>query len=141
MEIIRQFFFDKKRKRKIYPCVSKLATVHGLPKTHKMLSDSDDFYHRQIFSSTDTYIYNLAEFLAELLDPVIPREHCAKDQLRFCQEIAVMITLVTYDACSLFTSITLLETIDTAVELIFESNPQLKITKHELTEAATRVVL
>ena len=50
-------------------------------------------------------------------------------------------SLVSYDACSLFTSIPLLETIDTAVELILESNPQLKITKHELTEAATRGVL
>ena len=44
-----------------------------------MLSDSDDFYDRPIFSSTGTYIYKLAEFLAELLDPVILREHYAKD--------------------------------------------------------------
>ena len=34
-----------------------------------------------------TYDYNLAKFLTELLDPVIPKEHCAKDSFSFCEEI------------------------------------------------------
>ena len=40
--------------------------------------------------------------------------------------------LVSYDVCTLFTSIPLQETIQIAVELIFQNNPQLKVTKHEL---------
>ena len=42
--------------------------------------------------------------------------------------------LVSYDVCSLFTSIPLQETIEIAVELIFENNPQLKVMKHELKQ-------
>ena len=36
--------------------------------------------------------------------------------------------------CSLFKSILLQETIEIAAERIFENNPQLKITKHELKQ-------
>ena len=52
-----------------------------------MLFDSDDFSLRPIISSIDTYNYNLAKFLTELLDPAIPKEHCAKDSFCFCEEI------------------------------------------------------
>ena len=52
-----------------------------------MLSDSDDFSLRAIISSIGTYRYNLAKFITELLDSVIPKEHCAKDSFSFCEEI------------------------------------------------------
>ena len=39
---------------------------------------------------------------------------------------------ISYDVCSLFTSISLKETIDTAVNLIFDKYPELKITRQEL---------
>ena len=52
-----------------------------------MLFDSDDFSLQPIISSIGTYRYNLAKFLTELLDPVIPKEHCAKDLFSFCKEI------------------------------------------------------
>ena len=35
--------FDENMYKKIYPCGSKKATIYGLPKTHKMLFDSDEF--------------------------------------------------------------------------------------------------
>ena len=35
--------FDENTYKKIYPCGSKRATIYVLPKTHKMLFDSDDF--------------------------------------------------------------------------------------------------
>ena len=54
---------------------------------HKMLSDSDDFSPRAIISSIGTYRYNLAKFITELLDSVIPKEHCAKDSFSFYEEI------------------------------------------------------
>ena len=37
--------------------------------------------------------------------------------------------LASFDVCRLFTSIPLTETIDTAIDLLFERNPGLKITK------------
>ena len=46
----------------------------------------------------------------------------------------MIIFLVSYDVCSLFTSIALQETIEIAVEVIFENNPQLKVTKPELKQ-------
>ena len=56
----------------------------------------------------------------------------------FCEEIQQVSSndnfLVSYDVCSLFTSIPLQETIQIAVELIFQNNPQLKVTKRELKQ-------
>ena len=96
-----------------------------------MLFDSDDFSLRPIISSIGTYNDNLAKFLTELLDPVIPT-------FGFCEGIRQVSNndnfLVSYDVCSLFTSIPLQETIEIAVELIFENNPQLKVTKRELKQ-------
>ena len=118
--------FDENMYKKIYPCGSKLATIYSLPKTHKMLFDSDYFSLQPIISSIGTYNYNL--------DPVISKEHCAKDSFSFCEEIQQVSSndsfLVSYDVCSLFTSIPLQETIQIAVELIFQNNLQLKVMKH-----------
>ena len=123
--------------KEIYLCVSQPATIYGLRKTHKMLFDCDDFALSPINSSIGTYNYNLAKFLTELLDPVISKEHCAKDSFSFCEEMQRISSnnfLVSYDVFSLFTSIPLQETIQIAVELIFQNNPQLKVTKRELKQ-------
>ena len=129
--------FDDNTYKKIYPSGSKPATIYGLPKTHKLLSN--DFQHlsfRPIVTSIATNNYNLAKFLSELLDPVIRNEYCAKDSFTFCEEIQGVSAndyfLVSYDVCSLFTSIPLSETI--AVELIFQNKPNLKISKNELQQ-------
>ena len=54
----------------------------------------------------------------------------------FCEEIkkvrATHKLLTSYNVCILFTRIPLKETIDTVVDLLFEHNPDLKITKNEL---------
>ena len=71
--------FDENTYKKIYPCCSKPGAIYGLPKTNKMLFDSDDFSLLPIISSIGTYSFDLAKFLTELLDPVIPKEHCDKD--------------------------------------------------------------
>ena len=100
--------FDENMYKKIYPCGSKPATIYGLPQTHKMLFDPDDFSLWPIISSIGTYNYNLAKFLTELLDPVISKEHCAKDSFSFCEEIQQVSSndnfLVSYDVRSLFSS-------------------------------------
>ena len=137
-KIIQKNLFDENTYEKIYPCGSKPATIYGLPKTHRMLFDSDNFSLRPIVSSIGTYNYNLAKFLNELINSVIPKEHWAKDSFGFYEEIQQVRSnnnfLVSYDACSLFTSVTLQETIEIAVELIFRNNSQLKVTKPELKQ-------
>ena len=91
---------------------------------------------RPIVSSIGTYNYHRSKFLTDLLDPIIPTSHCTKDSFTFCEEIkkvsATNRFLISYDVCSLFTSIPLKETIDIAVNLLFEHNPGLNITKDEL---------
>ena len=130
--------FDENTYKKIYPCGSKPAVIYGIPETHKMLFDSGDSSLPPIISSIGHYNYNLAKFLTELLDSVISKDHCAKDSFSFCEEIQQVSSndniLVSYDVCSLFTNITLQETIQTAVELIFQFNPRLKVTKRELKQ-------
>ena len=62
--------------------------------------------------------------LTDMLNPVIPTEYCAKDSFSFCKEIQEVSTsmkfMISYDICSLFTSISLKETIDIAANLIFD---------------------
>ena len=71
-----------------------------------------------------------------MLDPVIPTEYCAKDSFSFCKEVQEVSSsnkfMISYNVCSLFTSIPLKETIDIAVNLIFDKYPDLKITRQEL---------
>ena len=71
-----------------------------------------------------------------MLDPIIPTSHCKKDSFTFCEEIkkvsAANRFLISHGICSLFTNIPLNETIDIAVNLLFEHNPSLNITKAEL---------
>ena len=78
----------------------------------------------------------IKKFLSEFLDPVIPNEYCAKDSFTFCEEIQGVSAndyfLVSYDVCSLFTSIPLSEKIEITVELIIQNKPNLKISKNEL---------
>ena len=78
----------------------------------------------------------LAKFMTSMLDLVIPKDHCTKDSFSFCQEIKKVSStnkfLISYDICSLFTRIPLNETIDLAVKLIFDNNPNIKSTKKDL---------
>ena len=71
-----------------------------------------------------------------MLDPIIPKFHCTEDSFTFCEELkkvrATNRFLISYDVCSLFTSIPLKETIGIAVNLLFDHNPGLNITKAKL---------
>ena len=121
---------------KIYPSGSLTARLYGNPKTHNLKSESYKLIFCPIVSSIDAYNYKLAIFLTSILDPVIPEDHCTKDSFSFCKEIKKVSStnkfLISYDICSLFTSISLNETIDLAIKLIFDNNPDIKITKRDL---------
>ena len=57
---------------------------------HKLKSPTDTLTFRPVVSSIDTYNYNLAKFLTDMLDPVIPSGYCAKDSSSFCKVIQVV---------------------------------------------------
>ena len=121
-------FFNENEYDKLYPSGSAPARIYGTPKMHKF-SPSDSFPKlRPIVSSIDTFNYNLARFLCDLLSPLVPNDYSCKDTFSFVSQKF----LVSYDVTSLFTNIPLQETIDIAINLIFNHNPNLNIPKKEL---------
>ena len=120
---------------KLYPSVSAPARIYGTPKMHKFSSDSFPKL-RPIVSSTGTFNYNLARFLLDLLSPLVPNDYFCKDTFSFVSQIKNANLskkfLVSYNVTSLFTNISLQGTIDIAINLIFNHNPNLNMTKNEL---------
>ena len=91
---------------------------------------------RPIVSSIGIFSYNLAHFVCDLLSPLLPIDYSCKDTFSFASQIKnknlSKTFLVFYDVTSLFTNIPLQETIDIAINLIFNHNPNLNITRKEL---------
>ena len=135
-------FFNENEYDKLYPAGSAPARIYGIPKMHKF-SSSDSFPKlRLIISSIGTFNYNLACFLCDLFSPLVPpNDYSCKGTFSFVSQIKNANLskkfLVSYDVTSLFTNIPLQETIDIAVSLIFNHNPNLNITKKELFLFAT----
>ena len=129
-------FFNEIEYDKLYPSGSAPARIYGTPKMHKF-SSSDSFPKLcPIVSSIGTFNYNLAHFLCELLSPIVPNDYSCEDTFSFVSQIKnanlSKKLLVSYDVTSLFTNIPLQETIDIAINLIFNHNPNLNITRKEL---------
>ena len=129
-------FFTMEQSDNIYPSGSQPTRIYGTPKTHTLKSPTDTLTFRPIVSSIGTYNNNLAKFLTDMLDLVIQTEYCARDSFSFCKEVQEVSSsnkfIISNYVCSLFTSISLKETIDIAVNLIFDKYPDLKITRQEL---------
>ena len=121
---------------KLYPSGSAPVCIYGTPKMHEF-SSSDSFPKlRPIVSSIGTFNYNLACFLCDLLSPLVPNDYSCKDTFSFVSQIKNANLskkfLVSYDVTSLFTNIPLQETTDIAINLIFNHNANLNITRKEL---------
>ena len=83
-----------------------------------------------IVSFIGTFNYDLALFLCDLLSPVIPDDYSYKDTFSFVSQnknanLSCKF-LVSYNIPSLFINIPLQETIDLALNLIFNHNPNKK---------------
>ena len=121
---------------KLYPSGSTPACIYGTPKIHKF-SSSDSFPKLcAIVSSIGTFNYNLARFLCDLLSPWVPNDYSCKDTCSFVSQIKNANLskkfLVSYDLTSLFNNIPPEKTIDIAINLIVNNNPNLNIAKKEL---------
>ena len=128
--------FNENKSNKLYPYGSAPARIYGTPKMHKF-SSSDSFPKlRPTVSSIGTFDYNLGRFLCDLPSPLVPNDYSCKDTFSFVSQIKNANLskkfLVSYDVTSLFTNIPLQETIDIAINLIFNNNPNLNITRKEL---------
>ena len=130
----------EKTAEKLRPLGSRLPHLYGLPKTHKTPLEM-----RPILSAVNSYNYNLAKWLNELLKPLSTNEYTVKDIFNFADELRSPDLdlnnhiLVSYDVKSLFTCIPLDETIHILVEKAFKNNwfndtYGLKLSEKDLTE-------
>ena len=129
-------FFNEIEYDKLYPSGSPPARIYGTHKMHKFsFSDSFPKFY-PIVSSIGTFNYNLDRFFCDLLSPFVPNDYSCKDTFSFVSQVKnanlSRKCLVSYDVTSLFTNIPLQETIDIAINLIFNPNPNLNITRKEL---------
>ena len=116
----------------MYTSGSPPAPIYGTPKIQNF-SSSDSFPKlRLIVSSIATFNYDLCD----LLSPLAPNDYSCKYTFSFISQIKnanlSKRVLVSYDVTSLFTNILIQETIDIAINLFFNHNPNLKITRKEL---------
>ena len=79
---------------------------------------------RPILSALQTPTYNLAKFLVPILDPLTKNEHTVKDSFHFAEEVCEQdpsLSMNSLDVDSLFTNISLDETIDICINQLFEN--------------------
>ena len=108
--------FNEIQYDKLYPSGSAHARIYGANKMHKF-STSDLFSKLcPLVSSIDTFDYNLAGFLCDLLSPLVSNDYTCKDNFSFVSQIKngnlSKKFIVSYNVTSLFTNIPLQETID-----------------------------
>ena len=104
-------FFNEIEYEILYPSDSPPARIYGTPKMRKF-SFSDSFPKlRPIVSSTGTFNYSLADFLCDLLSPLVPNDYSCKYTFSFVSQIKNANLskkfLAFYDVTSLFNDIPL----------------------------------
>ena len=126
-------FFNENEYKKLYNSGSTPARIYGTPKMHKFRSSDSFPKRRPIFSSIGTFNYNHARFLCDLLSPLVLDDYSCKDTFSFVSQIKDANLsrkfLISYEVASRFTDISIQETIDIAIYLIFNHYPNLNITK------------
>ena len=113
---IDQQFHDKVR-----PSGSQPARLYGLPKVHK-----PNHPLRPICSSIGSYNYRLASELASILSPFASNDYTIKNTFDFVKELQTLSAenayLCSFDVTSLFTNIPLNQTIEIALDYLFQDN-------------------
>ena len=127
-------FFNENEYDKLYPSGSAPVRIYDTPKMHKS-SSSDSFPKLcRIVTSIGTFNYYLAYFLCYLFSPLVLNDYSCQDAFVFQIKNANLSRkfCIFYHVTNLFTNISLKETVDIAINLIFNYNPNLNITKKEL---------
>ena len=136
-ELKNKQFLDDATYERIYQSGSQRSRLSGTPpKVHQINSNSEVLSFRLIVSSIGSFNYNLSRFLFDMLTPFILTDYCTLDSFSYKkedQEVSVShYFMVSYDVFSMSTNIPLNETIDLAVDIIFDNNQSMNITKSQL---------
>ena len=120
----------------MYASGSAPVHIYRTPKLHKFFSGNSFPKLCLVVSCIGTFNNNLAGFLCDLLSPLVPNNYFCKNTFSFVSQMKNANLskkfLASYDVTSLFTNIPLQETIYKAINLIFDDNLNLNITKKEL---------
>ena len=111
---------------RIRPSGSVRPRIYGLPKVHK----PEPIPLRPILSMTGSAQHEMARWLAEVLQPVLPRysSNCVKDSFSFCEDLKEYgpvdhdTFLCSFDVVSLFTNVPIEETIQICLDTLYRSN-------------------
>ena len=76
-------FFNENEYDKLYSSGSAPARIYATPKMRKFFSSDSFPKFRPIVSSIDTFNYNLARFLCDLISPLVPNDYSCKDTFSF----------------------------------------------------------
>ena len=128
-------FFNKNEYDQLHPSSSVPSLIYGTPKMHTF-SSSDSFPKLcPIFSPISSFINNVARFLYDPLPLIVPNNYSCKDTFPFVSQTKnanlSRKCLVYFSVTTSFTNIPPQETIDTAINLIFNHILNLKITRRE----------
>ena len=141
LKLKKKGVFKEDEYKRLYPKGSMITRIYGLPKIHKLKNVNDKLKLRPIVSAIGSYNYHLADYLGKMLTPYISQKYTTKDTFSFVNELSQISSkdtfLISYDVTSLITNIPLSETIDLAVNTIFQHEPNLKMKKEELRKLFT----
>ena len=114
---------SKEMRNFVKPVGTRPGITYGNCKVHKQQVDGYPPF-RPILSAFQTSTYNLAKFLAPILNPLTKNEYTVKDSFQFAEEICEQdptLTMGSLDVDSLFTNIPLDEAIDICINQLFEN--------------------
>ena len=124
----------------LYPAGSRPGVLYGRAKIHKPIKDNVPSF-RLILSAIGTPSYKLSKFFVPLLVPLTLNEYTIKDLFLFAEKLLNYnsnLVMASFDVESLFTNISLQETIDLCADLLFNDNPNIDdFTKTDLHELLT----
>ena len=107
----------------LYLSGSEPGILYGFGKIHKAFEDGIQTF-RPILSAIGTPTYKLAKFSDKLLKPITTNEYCIRHSFSFAKEVEEFnpnLIMATFDVKSLFTNISLTETIGLCVENLYRS--------------------
>ena len=110
--------------KSLKPRGSRFGILYGLCKVHKQLVDNCPPF-RPTMSAIKTPTYKLAKFLFPVLEPITTNVYAIRNNFEFSKEIADQdpgLFMASLDVGSLFTNISLEETISVCCDALFSNN-------------------
>ena len=128
---------SKEMHKSIKQAGTRSGTMYEIDKVHKQEVDGFAIF-RPILSVLQTPTYSIAKFLLPILDPLTKNEYTVKDSFHFVEEICEQdpsLSMGSLDVDSLFTNISLDETIAICINQLFENTDTVEgFTKSELKQ-------